>query len=143
MGLWTQIAYGTAFLSLCSGIHLVLILGTNGWLRLIGKAQKERYRHHRAGIVVTVALLLVVIGHTVQVWIWALSFLWLGALEGLEPAIYFALSTYTTLGYGDLVLSDDVRVFAAFASVNGMLIFGVSTAYLVTVIGRVLPDQLP
>lgn len=142
MGLGAQIAWGTLLLTLCSGLHLVLILATAGWLRRVGRARDHVLRVHRAGAVLGLAVLIVVVGHIAQIWLWALAYLWLDALNGVEPAIYFALSNYTTLGYGDLLLDADLRVFAAFASVNGMLIFGVSTAYLVTVIARILPRNL-
>lgn len=142
MDLWGQIAFGTLVMAACSALHLGLILASVRWLEKIGKAQEQTFRHHRAGMLIGLAFVVVVLGHTIQVWLWAFAYLWLEALSGLEPAIYFALSNYTTLGYGDLVLDEKLRVFGAFASVNGMLIFGVSTAYLVGVIGRVLPRNL-
>ena len=142
MALWTQIAYGTLVMMICSAVHLGLILGSLGWLDRVAKAHRQNYRRHRAGLLLGLAFLIVVVGHTIQIWLWAFSYIWFGALSDVEPAIYFALSNYTTLGYGDLVLDDDLRVFAAFASVNGMLIFGLSTAYLVGLIGRVLPKSL-
>ena len=142
MGLWQQIAYGTFVMSICSALHLALIILSLPWLVKVAQAQQDQFRRHRAGLLIGLAFVVVVLGHTIQVWIWAFAYLWLDALDGLEPAIYFALSNYTTLGYGDLVLNEEMRVFGAFASVNGMLIFGVSTAYLVGMIGRVLPKGL-
>lgn len=142
MDLWTQIAYGTLIMSICSALHLGLIIVSLPWLTRVAQAQKHNFRRHRAGILIGLGFAVIVFGHTLQVWLWAFAYLWLEALEGLEPAIYFALSNYTTLGYGDLVLGEDLRVFGAFASVNGMLIFGVSTAFLVGLIGRVLPKGL-
>jgi len=142
MDLWSQIAYGTLVMSICSALHLGLIILSLPWLTRVAQTQKEHFSSQRAGVLIGLGFVVVVLGHTVQVWLWAFAYLWLDALEGLEPAIYFALSNYTTLGYGDLVLGEDLRVFGAFASVNGMLIFGVSTAFLVGLIGRVLPKGL-
>ncbi|MGJ8616970.1 MAG: ion channel [Sulfitobacter sp.] len=142
MDLWTQIAYGTLIMSICSALHLGMIIGSFPWLTRVAQAQKKHFGRHRASVLIGLGFMVVVLGHTVQVWLWAFAYLWLEALDGLEPAIYFALSNYTTLGYGDLVLGEDLRVFGAFASVNGMLIFGVSTAFLVGLIGRVLPKGL-
>lgn len=142
MDLWQQIAYGTAVMSICSALHLGLIIFTLPWLTRVAQAQQEKFSRHRASLLIGLAFGVVVLGHTVQIWVWAFAYLWHDALDTLEPAIYFALSNYTTLGYGDLVLNEDMRVFGAFASVNGMLIFGVSTAYLVGMIGRVLPKGL-
>ena len=84
---------------------------------------------------------IIVFSHTVQVWLWAASFIWLDALNEIDQAIYFSLVTYTTLGYGDITLTNEFNIFGAMASVTGLLNFGVSTAILVAVIGRMLQAQ--
>ncbi len=125
-------------LAICSGLHLLIIIFSLPGVTHFAEAQKESFSKVRAGRLIGLAFLIVVIGHLLQIWIWALAYIWVEAIESFEPALYFAMSNYTTLGYGDLLLGEDLRLFAAFASVNGMLIFGVSTAYLVGIIGRVL-----
>lgn len=69
--------------------------------------------------------------HSIGVWIWASLFVVLGAISQLEPAVYFSLVTFTTLGYGDITLSEQWRILAAVCAVNGLLLFGFSTALLV------------
>ena len=76
-----------------------------------------------------------------QIWIWATSLVALGALPDIGEAIYFALVTYTTLGYGDVTVGDAFRVFAAMASETGLLSFGLSTALLVKLVGKLLDDD--
>ena len=142
MGLWAQIACGTLVLSLCSAVHILLIVLSLPWLSALARHERGEPRRHRAAILIGAAFAVVVAGHTVQVWIWAFACLALGAFDGVEPALYFSLSSYTTLGYGDLVLPEGRRIFGAFASVNGMLIFGVSTAFLVGLIARQMPQNL-
>jgi len=66
--------------------------------------------------------------------------LWVGALPDLNSAIYFGIVTYTTLGYGDIVLGEGLRIFLAMASFTGLLTFGVSTAFFLGVITRFLPS---
>lgn len=142
MELWIQIARGTLFLTLSSALHLGLIILSLPWITKIGTKLKEQFRAHYAGMLISLAFAVIVLGHTVQVWIWAGAFVWYGAIPDVETAVYFALTSYTTLGYGDIILGPEMRVFGAFASVCGMLTFGVSTAFLVGVIGRVLPNRL-
>ncbi|MGC1494494.1 MAG: ion channel [Sulfitobacter sp.] len=142
MELWTQIALGTLFLSISSGLHLALIVLSLPWLTKIAESMKDQLHVRRASILVSLAFALIVFGHTLQVWIWAGAFLWHGALQDVDTAVYFALTSYTTLGYGDIILDKPMRIFGAFASVCGMLTFGVSTAYLVGMITRVLPKSL-
>lgn len=83
----------------------------------------------------------IVLTHSIQVWMWAASFLVLGALNTLETALYFSLLTYTTLGYGDITLGADFRLFGGFAAVTGLLTFGISTAFLVGLISRMFPKN--
>jgi len=71
------------------------------------------------------------------VWIWSSGFVLSGALPDWNTAVYFSLVTYTTLGYGDVILGPGLRIFAAFSAVTGLLGFGISTAFLVGAIGKV------
>lgn len=77
-------------------------------------------------------LMALLASHTVQVYMWAITF-WLGGiLESLEASIYFALVSYTTLGYGDITLGPAFRIYGAMSSVVGVFTIGMSTAFLVS-----------
>ena len=75
--------------------------------------------------------------HTIQIWLYALTYLALGQFDAVEPALYFSTSTFTTVGFGDLILTEDWRMLAAAESANGFLLIGWSTAFLVAVSARV------
>lgn len=81
------------------------------------------------------AILIVVLGlfglHTVQIWVYAMAYLAIGEFDSLEAALYFSTSTFTTVGFGDVVLSDAWRLLSAIESMNGFLLIGWSTAFLV------------
>ena len=64
----------------------------------------------------------------IEVWIWAVLYLWLGALQSLEKAVYFSTVTFTTLGFGDITLDEKWRLLSSFEAANGLLMFGWSTA---------------
>ncbi len=86
-------------------------------------------------------IIMVVMGlfflHTIQIWLYALTYLAIGEFDTLEPALYFSTSTFTTVGFGDLVLAENWRMLAAAESANGFLLIGWSTAFLVAVTARV------
>lgn len=65
------------------------------------------------------------------VWLWATTLYHLGALSTMEEAVYFTLVTFTTLGYGDVILTPEWRVLGGLAAVNGMLNIGVLTAMMI------------
>ena len=74
--------------------------------------------------------------HVAQIWLWALVLKTAGVFEMTSDAIYFSLVTSTTLGYGDITIRPDWRVFGAMAAVTGLLTFGLSTAFLVGVMSE-------
>jgi hypothetical protein len=88
-----------------------------------------------AALIVFVVLGLVVI-HTVEIWLYAVVFLVVGALPDFETALYFSTTSFTTLGYGDVVLQRHWRLFGAIEGANGLLLIGWSTAFMLSVIQR-------
>ena len=64
------------------------------------------------------------------------AFLAVGAFDALEPAVYFALVSFTTAGFGDITLGPDWRLLSGLTTANGFLMFGWSTAYMVELMRR-------
>lgn len=139
MALTTQIILGSCLLLACSGIHLGLLVMTASVLKRVGLRFSTPHRVNHWGALTAIAFAIIVLAHTIQVWVWAVSFVALGALSNFADAIYFALVTYTTLGYGDVTVGQDYRLFAAMAAVTGLLNFGLSTAFLVGLLTKLLP----
>lgn len=142
MSLTSEIIWGSLLLGLCTFVHLAIVIGAVKILHAYRSPLKSKPFIVHFGVTICVALVCVVAAHTIQVWLWAGSFLLLQTLPNLENAVYFALATYTTVGYGDVVAQVGWRVFAAIASVTGLLSFGISTAFLVGVFGKMLPEEL-
>ncbi len=139
----TQILMGTLFLALCSTIHIVILAYAVKLLKTLGQRFGDDETTARWIVLAAVGFATVVLSHTIQLWIWAIAFVVFDALPDLGDAIYFALVTYTTLGYGDVTVGADARVFAAMAAVTGLLNFGLSTAFLVGLVTRLFfePDS--
>src|SRR5262245_23325787 len=79
-----------------------------------------------------IGLLLAVL-HGIECGIWAAAYLWLGALDSPTDALLFSLDSMSTRGASGLTLQRPWRVMGALEAVDGMLLFGVSTAYLFSV----------
>ncbi len=62
---------------------------------------------------------------------WAAYFHVSGTLETFELAVYFALVSYTTLGFGDVILDPDARILSGLLAANGLIIFGLTTAIII------------
>jgi len=81
-------------------------------------------------VVISSVMLLLVIGNLAQVAIWALLFQVMGEFETFDAAFYHSAVNFATLGYGDIVMSDQHKLLGPIQAVNGVLMIGVSTAAL-------------
>ena len=141
MTLPQQILWGSFYLGICFLIEIMMLT----WCvlmvrRFLGKWENRSTILATAGPI-TIALLFIVVTHTVQVWIWAIVWVLGDVLPDWNAALYFSLVTFTTLGYGDIVLGEGLRIFGAFASVTGLLAFGLSTASMVALMTRVFQER--
>jgi hypothetical protein len=72
---------------------------------------------------------------------WSFTFMWISAFSDFKTAFYFASVTFTTLGYGDIVLPIETRLLSGLCAANGLLVFGLFTAFLVEFIRRLREAQ--
>ena len=85
------------------------------------------------GVIGVVGLLLAVL-HGVEATIWAAAYVWLGALGSFADAMLYSVDSMTTRGASGLALDRPWRMMGALESADGMLLFGISTAYIFAVI---------
>jgi len=81
--------------------------------------------------------------HLAEAGIWAAFYRVSGLLPEFETAVYFSITSYTTVGYGDVVLPPPWRVLGPIEAAVGILMFGWSTAMIVTAITKIAADHLP
>ena len=74
------------------------------------------------------AMLIMFVGHLVQVALWAGLFRWIGEFEDYKTAFYHSAVNFSSLGYGDIVMSDKWRLLGALEASGGIMMFGLSTA---------------
>ncbi len=71
-----------------------------------------------------------VFGMTITCWVWAFVFVHLDIFANIEESLYFAIVTFATLGYGDIVLDSQWRILSSLTALNGLILVGLNTAYL-------------
>jgi hypothetical protein len=84
------------------------------------------------GVVGAVGLLLAVL-HGMQAAIWAAAYVWLGVLDSPQDAILYSLDSMTTRGASGLMLQRHWQIMGALEAADGMLLFGISTAFIFAV----------
>jgi len=90
------------------------------------------------GLATLMLIVLLLVGHMAQVAVWARVFLATGEFEDFSLAFYHSAVNYTTLGYGDVVMSARWRLLGPLEAASGTLAFGWSTAVIVTVVLRLV-----
>lgn len=133
-----SLVIGTFVISATVVIHtfgLIWVTHAMNWL-----SDRTRHMGRRSRLI---AMNSVVLGLfavlTVEVWLWAVLYLVIGAFPDFETALYFSTVTFSTVGYGEVVMVHEWRMLAALESVNGFLLIGWSTAYLIAASMRVGP----
>ncbi len=135
----TQISIGAALIVttvIVHGLCLELILRT--WLSVQAEIL-ARWRILIFGLVI----LAVFVAHVIEVSIWAIFYYSQATIEQLptlEAALYFSTSTFTTVGFGDVVLTEEWRLLSSLESINGMILFGWSTAFIFEVVRHSYED---
>ena len=111
---------------------LFMSVGLNTFKRIEERRPGALARKPASTTVIWILFLLIPI--VLDVTLWATFYYVAGALPSFEEALYFSTVTFTTVGYGDIVLDREWRQLATFEAVNGWIIFGWATALIMAVI---------
>jgi len=85
---------------------------------------------------------LLILFHLCEIAVWALFFWWQKCLPDVESSFYFSGVTYATLGYGDLLLPKEWRLFGPLEALIGALMCGLSVAYFFGVLAKQFLERL-
>ena len=137
-----QIAFGSLIM-----LITVAIAGASVWVLetafSVGRDWLMRPPHRPKLIVVVMTSAVWVLAMiTLDVWLWAFAFQYLGVFPDLEHAVYFALVSFTTLGYGDLLLPTEWRILGGMAAANGLLNIGLMTAFMIEALRHIRVRQI-
>jgi Ion channel len=140
--MFANLALGTLLISITVITHTFgLIALSRGMGHLVHWG-----RLHRHGLGKTAAMVATVFGlfliHTIEVWTWAGAYVVLGTMSSFREALYFSTTTFSTVGYGDIVLPIEWRLFGSLEGMSGFLLIGWSTAYLVSASTRYGPFRV-
>jgi hypothetical protein len=83
--------------------------------------------------VVTRTILYALVAHLIEMALWAALFMICGEFADFATAYYHSAVNYTSLGYGDIIISPTWRLLGSLETADGMLLFGVSTAMIFAV----------
>jgi hypothetical protein len=122
-----------SLMALCVAIHAIGVTAALRWLRGRPRTAQEFWRS--TWLLVRIAAW-VVLFHLIEIGVWALYYARQAAMPDLQSALYFSAVTYTTTGYGDLVLPGEWRLVGGVEALTGILMCGWSTAFFFAVVSR-------
>jgi hypothetical protein len=129
----TEISVAAVIVFVCVLLHVgVLMLMAELLFKRRAYIEQAAKLRHSVFIVVLFSGILVL--HVSETALWALFYYSRGLFDAFETALYFSLGTYTTIGYGDVVLAHRWRLLGAIEGISGVLLCGISTAFMFAVI---------
>ncbi len=130
-----NIGLASLMLIVTSGIHAGGMLLASTLFQIKVHRQIQCLRLFRV-LRISSVVIMMFLASCLEALAWAGMYLALNALEGFEKALYFSMVTYSTLGYGDVILHDRWRLLSAFESANGIIMFGWTTAIVIAAVQR-------
>ena len=125
-------------MALCVAIHAGGVTSALRWLRRQRCAAQQFWPC--TWLFIRLAGWLLVF-HSFEIMVWALLYFWQDAMADLHSAVYFSAVTYTTTGYGDLVLPKEWRFVGGVEALTGVLMCGWSTGFFFAVVSRMYEPQ--
>jgi hypothetical protein len=123
----------------CVAVHATGSIAALRWLDHLHAFEDHRF-WYVTGVLICVAGWLVGM-HLSDIVLWASFYTWGHALPGPHVALYFSAVTYTTVGYGDVVLPEHWRLVGGVEALTGILMCGWSTGAFFSIIHRMAPPR--
>lgn len=138
------IAFSVMFV--CTLIHAFFMAFADRALdRRLAQLGSGPHPFHR-GVLIWLLIMWMFLGICVQAGLWGMIYMSQPAITELpdaQTAFYFSMVTYTSLGYGDIVLTGQWRALSAIQAANGVIIFGWTTALIFYFIQRIFRARMP
>lgn len=127
--------------SLCTVIHTLGLVTIAGWLIRHPLRVTPQFSVWRYTQALTIVFALITLLHLAETLIWAGLYDLGGFFKDFETSWYFSLGSYTTIGYGDVVLPAKWRLFGGIEGISGVLLCGLSGAFLFAIINHMFQSR--
>ena len=131
-----QLAIGIIVICLTTVAQILCIGGTIAGLRRIGPWLNQSWALKKFIVALSFMALSIILNVTICTGIWAAAYLLLDVFDAVETAVYFSIVSFTTLGFGDIILEQQWRLLSGLTASNGLIAFGLNTAFMVEVLSR-------
>ena len=138
MHLAAQFASAAVLILLTTLIHAIGVVATAHWLKLDRERERVRRLHPDTVMLLSAVALLLFAIHSLEIALFALFYVAVGAIADLDQALFFSATAYSTIGTADVSLPAEWRLVGATEGVVGFLMLGWSAAFFVTDMNKLL-----
>ena len=138
----TRLIFTFVLVGICVVIHTIGMAALTGWLLRWRRRIERQSNLTTSSLVLIMVFAVVIFLHLVETTIWAVFYFWRALFLDFETAMYFSLKTYTTIGYGDVVLPERWRLFGGIEGLSGVLLCGLSTAFIFAIVNALFQIHL-
>lgn len=134
-----SLVVGSLVITACVFIQMLGMIELSNRVRNLSRSWLTISIHYKKMWLMVATVLGIFVIHAFQIWVWALTYWLIQALPDFHMSLYFSTVTFSTLGYGDVILSDQWRILGALEGIAGFIHIGWSTAYLISASTRYGP----
>ena len=140
--MFNELAIAVVIVSVSLVIHMAGILLMAKWL-LHRRDELEQSLNRRRFVVLMITLFAaILLLHVIQTSIWAMFYYTQELFSDFETSLYFSMVSFTTIGYGDVLLPRRWRLLGVIEGFSGVLLCGISTAFIFAVINAIFQFRL-
>lgn len=138
--IFANVAIGVPTMMLCLILQVSFSYGS---VRYAVRCASEKDAGLPAGIrALLIAMVIMMLGNFLQIMLWGALFSWLGEFDDFYEAVYHSAVNFTSLGYGDVVMSKHRKLLGPLEALNGVVMLGMSGAALLTILQHLARRQM-
>ncbi len=129
-----QYLAGTLLITVCVVFHVMGLMLLSRILSATAKLFHLNSGHLtllKKMVLLVLAVLYCILIHVIEIILWALTYMRVGEFDDFIQAVYFST---TTLGYGDITLSEQHQLLSGFEAIGGLILFGLTTAFFLKMV---------
>ncbi|HEY6802700.1 MAG TPA: potassium channel family protein [Pyrinomonadaceae bacterium] len=138
----TELSVAVVIVFSCLLFHVAGVLSLAEWLLRRRNHFGRNGTRMGYGVLMISLFFVILMLHVAEASLWAGFYYTRGLFSDFETSVYFSLGSYTTIGYGDVVLPQNWRLLGAIEGISGVLLCGVSTAFIFAVMNAMLQIRL-
>lgn len=138
----TEISVAALIVAVCLLLHVAGLVLMAEWLLRHREYLEPKGARMRYAVLLVLLFSGIMLLHLFEAGMWAVFYYSRALFNDFETSLYFSLTSYTTIGYGDVLLPQRWRLLGAIEGVTGVLFCGISTAFIFAVMSAMLQSRL-